>query len=63
MLGAQKNSAEWLSGRSLGGDAEDQSFSAEMMNTIGMCQNLEMMEDAQEEEEEDDDDDGDCGGE
>ena len=56
---------EWFSERFLGGDAEDQSFSAEMMNAIGMYQNMEMMEDAQEEEEEeeDDDDDGDCGGE
>ena len=56
---------EWFSERFLGGDAEDQSFSAEMMNTISMYQNLEMMEDAQEEEDDGDDGDdgGDCGGE
>jgi len=54
---------EWFSERFLGGDAEDQSFSAEMMNVISMYQNLEMMdvEDIDDNDSNDGDDGGDGG--
>jgi hypothetical protein len=55
---------EWFEERFLGEDASDQSFSAEMMGTISMYQNLEMQEDIMDDMDDDDggDDDGDDGG-